>query len=420
MKKIKINLSRQLIIITLFSFILMIGLLTFVLPHALEPYFEETVYTYLDKPLEVMNKENGTNTMDNIIYIHKEDDNYIVSPNYKEVINVNSIEEIISLIDFNRGKFTYKGKVYYYSTVRGRNSKGIAITNDFYIKNLRRNILFVTIPVVIIIFLIILILLLFWSNSLVNKIKKLKLKIDNFNDPDFEVVDNKYEFDDELKLLDNTIDEMKEMILSKEKYEREMYQNISHDFKTPIMVVNSYIEAYKDNIESADNTINITKEEMNKLEKKVKKLLELNKATYLKNNYDIKETINISSLLKDKIKNYKVINKTLEYKVIINNKEEVNGNIELWDSILDNLLSNMVRYANKKVIITINKDNIIFYNDGEHIKDSMLNKIFDSYVKGKKGGHGLGLSIVKNNLNILNYKIKAINKEIGVEFIIEK
>jgi signal transduction histidine kinase len=55
----------------------------------------------------------------------------------------------------------------------------------------------------------------------------------------------------------------------------------------------------------------------------------------------------------------------------------------------------MVRYANKEIIININKDNIVFYNDGEHIKDSMLNKIFDSYVKGKDGGHGLGLSIVK-------------------------
>ena len=39
-----------------------------------------------------------------------------------------------------------------------------------------------------------------------------------------------------MKLLDTTIDEMKEMILSKEKYERVIYQDISHDFKTSIMV----------------------------------------------------------------------------------------------------------------------------------------------------------------------------------------
>ena len=416
----KINLSKQLVIITLFSLMLMISSLTLILPKVLEPYFEETVYTYLDKPLEVMHKDNEMNALDNIIYINEDNGVYNISPNYKEIIDTDNINELMSYINNIKGKFKYKGKIYYYSTVRGRGNKGIAITNDFYIKTLRKNILFVSIPVVIAIFIIILVLLLLWSNYIVNRIKKLKLKINNFNDPDFDVTDNKYELDDELKLLDKTIDEMKDMVLSKEKYEREMYQNISHDFKTPIMVVKSYVEAYKDNIESIDNTINVTEEEMNKLEKKVKKLLELNKATYLKNNININETIDIVPLIKDKIKNYKVINKELSYKININDKDVVRGNIELWDSILDNLLSNMVRYANKEIIITLNKDNIVFYNDGEHIKESMINKIFDSYVKGKNGGHGLGLSIVKNNVELLKYKIKAENKDTGVEFIIEK
>jgi len=416
----KINLSKQLIIITLFSLVLMISLLIIVLPKVLEPYFEQTVYTYLDKPLEVMYKDNQMNALENIVYINKDNNEFHITPNYKEVININNIEELLNYVNDIRGKFRYKGKTYYYSTVRGRNSKGIAITNDFYIKTLRKNILFVTIPIVSIIFVIILVLLLCWSNYLVKRIRKLKLKINNFNDPDFDIVDNKYELDDELKLLDKTIDEMKNMILSKEKYEREMYQNISHDFKTPIMVVKSYIEAYKDKIESANNTINITEEEMNKLEKKVKKLLELNKATYLKSNIDIKEEIDIVPLLKDKIKKYKVINKDLKYKVNINSKNKLNGNIEIWDSILDNLLSNMVRYANKEIIIDINEKNIVFYNDGEHIKESMINKIFDSYVKGKDGGHGLGLSIVKKNVELIGYKVHASNKEVGVEFTIEK
>lgn len=419
MNKLRINLSKQLVVITMFSLVLMISLLTIILPKVLEPYFEETVYTYLDKPLEVMHKDNNIDVIDNIIYISNDNNNYRVSPNYKDIIDVNDISDIMKYITYNRGKLNYKGNVYYYITTRGREGKSVAITNDYYIKNLRKNILYVTIPVVIGIFIIILVLLLLWSNYLVKRIKKLKLKIDNFNNPDYKL-DSKNELDDELMLLDNTIDEMKDMILSKEKYEREMYQNISHDFKTPIMVVKSYIEAYKDKIETADNTINVTKEEMDKLEKKVKKLLELNKATYLKNNYNLDETIDIIPIIKDKIKNYRIINKDLKYEIIINNKEKVKGNMELWDSILDNLLSNMVRYANKKIVITINKNNILFYNDGEHIKEDMLKKIFDSYVKGKNGGHGLGLSIVKNNLKLLKYKIKVENKDIGVEFIIEK
>lgn len=420
MKKIKLNLSKQLTIIALFSLFLMILLITIILPNVLEPYFEETVYSYLDKPLEVMHKDNEMRVIDNIVYIKKYGDDYDITENYKEIIDIDDVNQIIEYLKYNKGKFSYNGKTYYYSSVRGRDDRGFAITNDTYIKNIRSNILFVTIPVVSTIFVIILILLLLWSNHVVKKIKKLKLKIDNFNDPEFKIEENKFEFDDEMKLLDTTIDEMKDMILSKEKYEREMYQNISHDFKTPIMVVKSYIEAYKDNIESADNTINITKEEMDKLEKKVKKLLELNKATYLKSNYEIEETIDISNLIKDKIKKYKVINKDLKYKVLVNNNDEVNGNLEIWDSILDNILSNMVRYAKTEIAISINDNEIIFYNDGEHIKETMLSKIFDSYVKGKNGGHGLGLSIVKKNVELINYKIYAKNDEVGVEFVIEK
>ena len=62
--------------------------------------------------------------------------------------------------------------------------------------------------------------------------------------------------------------------------------------------------------------------------KNVKKLLELNKATYLKSNTSINETIDLEPLLKDKIK-YKLINKELKYKIIPNSKEKVKGNLEI-------------------------------------------------------------------------------------------
>ncbi len=421
MRKIRFSLSKQLTIITLSSLILMILLLSFFLPKALEPYFEDTVYSYIDKPLELMGKNRDSYVISNLVFVQNIDNNPSLSSNYKDIINVDSVDDILPYLNKDHGKFTYKGKIYYYSVKRNREQmKNATIIDDSYIKNLRKNMLFITIPVVSIIFLIILVLLLLWSNILVNKIEKLKIKIDNFNNKDFQINENKLVIDDEMKVLDNTIDEMKNMIITKEEYEREMYQNISHDFKTPIMVVKSYIEAYNDKMEDADTVINITEEEMKKLEKKVKTMLELNKATYLKTNYENVEKINIESLLKDKIKKYKVINKNIDYELIINSKSKLNGNIEIWDSITDNILNNYIRYAKEKVIITINKDNIIFYNDGEKIQENMLKKIFDSYVKGNKGEHGLGLAIVKNNVELIGYSIYARNCEKGVEFIIEK
>ena len=419
MKKIKINLSKQLLIITFFSLFLMILLLVFVLPKSLEPYFEDTLYNYLSKPLEMIKNDNETREVNNIVYINEKNGSINISPNYKEILGIENYEEILKYLNDNKGKFKYNSKVYYY-TIDNHGFKKIAITTDEYIKVLRNNMLKVTIPVVTFIYLIIIILQILWSNILVRKIEKLKLKIDNFEDPTFDTTSSKMEFDDELKLLNDTVDEMKDLILSKEKYEREMYQNISHDFKTPIMVVKSYLEAYKDKVEDIDNVINICEEEMDKLSNKVEKLLELNKLTYLKDRYVNDEKFDIIKLFEDKITRYKTINKKIKYNLNIKSNDKVNGNYEIWESIIDNIMSNMIRFANKKIEITIKNDEIIFFNDGEKIKDDKINTIFDMYEKDKKGNHGIGLTIVKKNIELIGYKIKAQNTKDGVEFVIIK
>ena len=418
MSKIRFSLAKQLVIITLSSLLLMIGLISLVLPKSLESFFERTVYSYLDKPLEGFGKDRDFMIEnENIIYIQNINGEFISNDDYRGFLKIESLDEIVPYLISENGKFVIKGSTYYYSVKKTREFRMIAITNDSYIKELRNNMLYITIPVVTLIFLIILVLLLLWSNYLVKRIGRIKNKIDHFNNPDYKP-NNKPEVDDELKLLNHTIDEMKDMIITKEKYEREMYQNISHDFKTPIMVVKSYIEAYNDKIEKPDKVIKVTEEEMSKLEKKVKKMLELNKVTYLKNNTN--EEIDLKPLIENKIENYKVINKDLNYKFECDKNSKVKGTDEIWESVVDNILSNAVRYANKEIKITVNKNKIVFYNDGENIDEKIINKIFDSYVKGKKGEHGLGLSIVKKNLESLNYKVYAKNLKKGVEFIIER
>ena len=418
MSKIKFSLSKQLVLITLACLVLMILLISIVLPKRLEPYFENTVYSYLDKPLEVMNKNKNIELeYKNTIYIQYYDGKFYANEKYKEFLQIDDISEIAKYIMGDKGKFIIKGNAFYYSVRGNNNNRSIAITDDSYIRELRKDMLYITVPSVILIFLIILVLLLLWSNYMVRRIEKIKTKIDNIYDPDFNI-NNKKEIDDELKVLNTAIDKMKDMIQTKEQYEREMYQNISHDFKTPIMVVKSYVEAYNDNIESSDKVIKVTEDEMSKLEKKVKKMLELNKVSYLNNN-KTDEKINIKKLFDSKIENYKVINNKIKYTLKCNKGYEFRGAEETWESIIDNIMSNAIRYAKEEIVITVNKDNIVFYNDGENIDEKIINKIFDSYVKGKKGEHGLGLSIVKKNLISLNYNIYARNLKKGVEFVIE-
>ena len=53
---------------------------------------------------------------------------------------------------------------------------------------------------------------------------------------------------------------------------------------------------------------------------------------------------------------------------------------------------------------------------GEKIDEKLIKDIFTQYKKGIKGKFGLGLSIVKQSLELYGYKIKVSNQEKGVLF----
>ena len=422
MREFKLNLSKQLIIITLLSLLIMIVSMSLILPKALEPFFEQTVYSYLQKPLDMFGRDTLEVKNDDIAYIiSSKDGNTYISSDYKKILNISDYSKIIKNIKENQGSFTYKNKKYYYLKKFEKDNEIIAITTDNYIKNLRRDYMGIVIPIVVITFAIILVLLVLWSKYIVDRLERLKLKVDNMNNPNINISKYKYELDDEIKLLDETIDDMKELILSQDRYKSEMYQNISHDFKTPITVIKSYIEAYNDGIEPYDTVIDVSDKQIKKLEKQVKTLLELNKITYLQNSYKNDKKIKIYDLINEIVDKFKIINNNLKYEIKCDKKNIMyNGTDEIWESIVNNILSNAIRYAKKKIVITIKDDKIVFFDDGEAIDKEILNHMFEPYKKGKKGENGIGLSIVKGNCNLIGYNVMAKNKRDGVEFIINK
>ena len=69
--------------------------------------------------------------------------------------------------------------------------------------------------------------------------------------------------------------------------------------------------------------------------------------------------------------------------------------------------------------ITIKNKKIILFNDGDKIDENILNNLFTPYEKGLNGMFGLGLSIVKKSLRLLDYDITVNNVKNGVNFIIK-
>lgn len=413
------KLSKQLMWLITLSFVIIIISLGVALPRVITPVAEANLYNYLSEPLKFIDNEVDQTLIDTeIAYISIQKDVISSSDNLDDVIKYKDLDKLIKEMPEEKGKFTYKNQQYYYYKIINKNTIRIAITNDSYIKNMKAKTLTAIFPIVLITYALVAFLLLIWSTLVVNKIEKLKKKIDNIDNPEFNH-NIHFAVDDEIESLALALEDMRLYLKKQEEYRNQMYQNISHDFKTPLTVIKSYTEAVEDGIEDEKEAIKVIKEQTEKLDNKVKSLLYLNKLDYLKDNKNIiLEKVNISQIIEEEVNKFKFTNKNINFKTEIDKKSKIFGTNDNWETILDNLLSNSIRYAKSEIKITLKNNKIIVYNDGENIDNNLLEGIFIPFRKGVKGQFGLGLSIVKKTLNIMNYDINIKNEKKGVSFII--
>ena len=417
----KNNLSKQLVWIVAIAFILLFISLGVVLPKMLVPVAESNIYNYLSEPLKIIDTNVDKKLVDTeVAYIYIAGNRMATSDNLSDIINIRDMKTLVSKFTKSYGKFIYNNETYYYYTLKNDQITKIAITNDNYINTTKTAILSTIFPIVLGTFLLIGLVLVLWSSFTVRKIEKLKNKIDHIDDTDYNHrID--FETDDEIRSLALAIEDMRISLINQEEYRNQMYQNISHDFKTPLTVIKSYIEAVEDKVEDETTALQIIKQQVDKLEQKVHSLLYLNKLDYLRNSKNIKIVqVDMLKIINDEVEKFKFHRKEINFVVDVDKKSKFYGTIENWETIFDNLLENFMRYANTTIKITAKSNKIILYNDGDNIDNDFLEGIFTPFRKGIKGEFGLGLSIVKKTLNIMGYDIMIRNEKKGVSFIITK
>ena len=420
----KISLTQQLLYICILIVGIIFIALGIILPKELLPIYEENIYNKLKLPLTFIRNSDDINDDTNfydtdIAYIYQNNDLLLVSNNINDVIK-NFDTDITNYTTKKYGKLIYKNRLYYYyNSYNTNNVNIISITNDKYINSQKRETLYTILLVTGLSFTLCSLILIAWSNSLVNDIKILKKKIKNINNSNYNLALN-HEFDDEIYSLNESIEAMHEYLMNNESYKNQLYQNISHDFKTPITVIKSYIEAAEDGIETPEETMKVIKEQIDKLENKVHSLLYLNKLNYLSEQEEqLKSRTNLSEVVLASVEKFKLIRPELTFKLDIDDKEIYRGTYDMWETIIDNLLNNFMRYAKKEIKITIKNQKITLFNDGPNIDKSIIDNIFTPYKKGLNGMFGLGLSIVKKTLELLKYDISVDNVKNGVNFIIK-
>ena len=200
-------------------------------------------------------------------------------------------------------------------------------------------------------------------------------------------------------------------------------KDTTHEINTPISIINSNIEMLKVN--------NLPPKEKRKIDR-----IKIASRT-LENIYkDLKFTTlqNINNIRSARFNLKELIEERVEYfSIYIDSKKltkeldledfYVDGSRELYARLVDNIISNAIKYnrVGGKISITLKNNRLIIEDSGIGINKKNLDEIFNRYSRfnDSEGGFGIGLSIVKRIVDFYNLDIKVESqKEKGSKFII--
>lgn len=232
--------------------------------------------------------------------------------------------------------------------------------------------------------------------------------------------------DDELKEFVSNINTMSEKLETYDKAQKTFLQNASHEFRTPLMSIQSYAEGIKHEVVDSNTAVDIIIDETKRMTHLVEDLLYLSRLDTIEESYHY-INLDFDVLINSCVDRMNGIAIKSNLKITAN---KLGDSIQLYadeeklSRAITNIISNCLRFANSTISITSNiidnnKIEIIISDDGPGFETNDLPNIFERFYKGKKGKFGLGLAISKNVIEKHKGNISAYNSTSGAIFKIE-
>ncbi|MDO4272520.1 MAG: HAMP domain-containing sensor histidine kinase [Eubacteriales bacterium] len=237
----------------------------------------------------------------------------------------------------------------------------------------------------------------------------------------------------ELKSANNELQKDIAAKIKIDEMRKEFLDNVSHELKTPIALVQGYAEGLKENIsedpESREFYCDVIMDEAAKMNKLVKNLLTLNQLESGKDAV-VMERFDIVSLIRGVLQSMDIMIQQKEAKVLF----EAQGPVYVWadefktEEVVTNYTSNALNHLDGqrqieiKIIPDGDKVKVTVFNTGKTIPEEDLPNLWSKFYKVDKartreyGGSGIGLSIVKAVMDGMNQQYGVQNYDNGVEF----
>lgn len=202
---------------------------------------------------------------------------------------------------------------------------------------------------------------------------------------------------------------------------------VAHEMKMPTAVIKNSTECILENIcpEKNEHYLRMIAKETDRMNDLLTKMLIYTRTA--NSVYELrKDTIDLPKIVEDVHGTYKFAMELRELTLTVQNYglDIMTGDEGLMKMVVDNYVSNAVRYANEhsEIQIVMCGNRFTIYNPCEHLSEENLERIWDPlYVCDESrtetdGSAGMGLAICKNILELHGAKYGVENVEGGVRF----
>ncbi|QLY78842.1 sensor histidine kinase [Clostridium intestinale] len=267
----------------------------------------------------------------------------------------------------------------------------------------------------------------YFSKQFTSPIKEVIDRSVNLSNGEFEGTSNMKTNIKELEELKSSIDVLAQKLSNQDKLRKQLISDMSHEIRTPLNVLQNNLEAMIDGVfPVTDERLSYLNEEVIRFGKLLNNLDTLKEFESESIRYNF-EIINLEELLDDICKDYYMISKRkniqLSYFVESKNDFIISGDVDKLKQVFINLISNAIKFTKEKGNISIklysknNKSIVEIKDDGVGINKDDLPFIFERLYRGDKSrhkteGNGIGLTVVKNILQMHSAKIE-VESEVG-------
>ena len=252
---------------------------------------------------------------------------------------------------------------------------------------------------------------LFISYYMLAPFRILLTKIKNFSITDKEPIQFTISKVKEFNKINHFLLDMTSKIISDYQLLKEFTENTSHEFQTPIAIIQGKLENMLEENNLSQSQMNSLIEIQSTLSRLSKMTTSLSLLTKIDNHeFNNTEKLNLSEILGALLKEYEelLILKKITLSMDLAKDIEISGDRVLVQIMLTNLITNAIRHniESGKINLTLSSNTFVIWNSGLPTDVNPLD-FFNRFEKLNQhiNSLGLGLSIVKKIVENYNYNI---------------